>query len=45
MAVIGFVLRDDDHVGGRNIGQMVDTRGNGAFRKSELGMEDGGIAG
>jgi len=45
MAVIGFVLRDDDNIRGRKIGKMVDTRWNGVFRESELGMEDSGLAG
>jgi len=40
MTVIGFVLRDDDNIGRRNIGEMGDTCWDCVFGECEFGMKD-----
>ena len=44
MTVIGFILRYDDDVGGRNVGKMVDTGWDCMFREGELWVKHRGVA-
>ena len=45
MAVIGFILRDEDNIWWRNLGEMVDACWDCVFGERELPVVNSGVAG